>query len=97
MIAALDIDSVTLAYSYETPAIMAEKESASAFGIDLPVVVHRRPFFRAPVADQWDETATLTDLLVRVVDPGHALAHELGEKAKRAQADLQTYKEPADR
>lgn len=47
---------------------------------------------RAPAADQQDKTVTLTDLVVRFSDPSRALANELGEKAKRAQADVQAYK-----
>lgn len=94
MIAALDMDSVTLNPGYQPPAIMAELNSASAFDIDLHGMVYRRPVFRAPFANQRNDSVTMTDRLVKVFvfDPGHALVHELGEKAKRAQADLQAYK-----
>jgi len=91
MIAALDMDSFTLDPGYQPPAIMAEQGSASAFNIDLPVIFHRRPSFRPPVQVQQSETLTVTDLLVHVFDPSDALAQELGEKAKRTQADLQAY------
>jgi hypothetical protein len=90
MIAALDMDSVTLDPGYQPPAIMAEMESASAFNIDRPVEFHRRPVFRAP--DQESQAVTLTDLVVNLSDPGDALAQELDEKAKRAQADLHAYR-----
>lgn len=88
MIPALDMYSVTRNPGYQPPAIMAELDSASAYDIDLPD--HRRPVFRAPVPDQQSETVTAR--LVQVFDPGHALAQELGEKAKRSQADLQAYR-----
>lgn len=89
MIAALDMDSFTLDPGYRPPAIMAELNSASAFNIDMPV--HRRSSFRPPVPGQQSKAVTLTDLLVRELDPIDALAQELAEKAKRTQADLQAY------
>lgn len=92
MIAALDMDGVTLDPGYQPPAIMAEMDSASAFNIDRPVVFHRRPVFRAPTPDQESQAVTLTDLVVNLSDPGDALAQELDEKAKRAQADLHAYR-----
>lgn len=92
MIAALDMDSVTLNPGYQPPAIMAELNSASAFDIDLHGMVYRRPDFRAPVANQRNDSVTMTDRLVQDIDHGHALAYELGEKDKRAQADLQAYR-----
>ena len=91
MSAALDMDSVTLDPGYQPPAIMASLDSVSDSNIDPPVVVHRRPFFRAPVADRRDETVTLTDLRVQAF-PDHALAHELGEKARQWQVGLQACK-----
>jgi hypothetical protein len=91
MIAALDMDSITLDPGYQPPAIMDEMDSASAFDIDVPVVAHPRPVVRAPTPDLRSEAVTLTDLLIHMSDPGHALAQELSEKANRAQADLQAY------
>jgi hypothetical protein len=85
------MDSITLEPGYQPPAIMAEIGSASVFNIDLPVVARLRPFFRAQFADQCSEAVTLTDRLVPAIDPDYALAHELGEKAKRTQADLRAY------
>ncbi len=91
MIAAVDFDSVTLDRGYQPPAIMAEMDSTSVFDIDLPHRERRRPLFRKPVANQQSQAVTLTDFLVQAFDPGAALAHELGEKAKRAQKDIQAY------
>lgn len=92
MITALDMDSATVDPGYQPPAIIVEADSTSAFDIDLPAPGHYRPFFHSQVADRRNEAVTLTDLIVQDFDPGHALAHELGEKAKQAQADLQAYK-----
>lgn len=91
MIAAVDLESITLDPGYQPPAMMSETDSASAFDIDVPVRVRRRPHYRATFPDQENQSVTLTDLLVHVSDPGTALARELGEKAKRAHADLQAY------
>jgi hypothetical protein len=88
---ALDLDSMTLGTGYQLPAIMREMDSASAFNIDLTEVARSRPAFPVPAADQKSEAITLTDFLVQVTDLEHALAHELGEQAKRTQADLQAY------
>ncbi len=92
MITALDMDRVTLNPGCQPPAIIVEADNTSAFNIDPPVMVHRRQLLRAPAADQPKQWVTLTDLIVQSFDLGDELAHELGEKAKRAQADLQAYK-----
>lgn len=91
MTAALEMNSITLGLGVLPPAIMTETDSASAFRTE-PAEIPRRPYFREPVADQQSKVVTLTDLLVQLFDPGHALARELGEKTKRVLVDLQAYK-----
>lgn len=93
MNAALETVSVTWDTSYRPPAIMLELGSSSAFNIDEPLEDYRRPFFPAPVTGRTDETVTMTDQLVQFFDPSNALAHELSEKAKRTQGDLQAYRD----
>lgn len=92
MIAAVDLGSMTLDPGFEPPAIMADSSSASAFNIDSSNVISLSSYFRPRVGDRESEVVTLTDLFVFFADPSHALAHELVEKVKRAQADLQAYK-----
>jgi hypothetical protein len=92
MIAAVDIGSMTLDPGFEPPAIMAESNSTSAFNIDSSNVITLSPYFGPRIGDRENEVVTLTDLFVHFADPSHALAHELGEKFKRAQTDLQAYK-----
>lgn len=91
MIAALDMNSMTLVSGFQPPAIMVEMENASAFGTGSVVTPHS-PYFPAPVAHHQSMAVTLTDLLVQLFAPSDALAHELGEKSKRTQADLQAYR-----
>ena len=92
MMALPDMDSATLNQSYRPTATTAERDSTSAFGIDTPLVVHRRPFFPRRMQGRGSETVTLTDLRIWDFDPDQALARELGEQAKEAQVDLQAYR-----
>lgn len=104
MIAAIDMDSVTLDPAYQPPAIMAELGTSSAFSPDPDVVVRPHRLYRHTVRTQKDDHTALTGLSVQIFDlgealvrgmstfdPAAALAQELGAKAKQAQADQRAW------
>jgi len=91
MIAALDMDSVTLEPSYRPLVIIAKQDSTSAFQDDQRVAVARKSY-RTTNPYKMGENVTLTDFRFQLFDPKLAMTQELGEKAERAHADMRAYR-----
>ena len=104
MIAAIDMDSVTLDPAYQPPAFMAELGTPSAFNPDPDVIVKPQRFYRPAARPAKDDHIALTGLSVQIFDlgevvvrgvstfdPAAALAQELDAKAKQAQADQRAW------
>lgn len=89
-------DQMTLDPGYQEPAIIREIGSSSAFS---PALTQRRTStaYHCPTPnDAEDERgasapSTLTELVVRIVEPRRAVSAELAQKAKAAKVVYQAY------
>ena len=89
-------DTMSFDPSYQEPAIIREVESASAFSA-LPVPTRHWKTFIAtnPQIDDdahdLDAPSSLTDLMIKALEPRRAVSAELTARAKAAKAVYQAY------
>ena len=89
-------DQMTLDPGYQEPAIIRELGSVSAFSPALKKGKSWATYLCPSLNDAEDERgasapSTLTELVVRIVEPRRAVSAELTQKAKAAKAVYQAY------